>query len=75
MDVSRRVAEHQSKSRKSARFTRAFSHIELVYSVPACNRSTAAKLEFHLKKKSHREKSLIIQQQFTLEQLWNYLFP
>ncbi|MBC2743295.1 MAG: GIY-YIG nuclease family protein [Desulfosarcina sp.] len=44
-DVQRRVHEHKDKGRLSARFTRAFSPVELVYSCCVGAKSLAYRIE------------------------------
>lgn len=55
-NVSRRVSEHNSHTRKSAKYTRAFVSCQLVYSEQFDNRSDASKRESEIKKMTRAKK-------------------
>ena len=54
-DVARRVGEHQS-GRRGAKYLRGRSPFELVYQHAVGDRSTATRVEYHLKKLRRAEK-------------------
>lgn len=72
-DVGRRVAEHDSKGRRSARFTRAFAPVELVYSCCMGAKSPALRAEYRIKRLTRREKALVVAENFSRSKLLNFL--
>lgn len=63
-NLQRRLREHQSKSSKSAKYTRSFDSCKLVYFEKYDTRSKALKREFELKKwKKAKKESLISKNQ------------
>lgn len=59
-DVKRRFSEHRKKDALGAKYTKSHDVLALE-SVWACeNRSLASKLEYHLKKLSHKNKEELI---------------
>jgi putative endonuclease len=59
-NLEKRLKEHRSKKSKSAKYTRYFSSVELVYSEKYPTRSEAMKREWQLKKLSRIKKETII---------------
>ena len=59
-DLEKRMAEHQSKSKKSSKYVRSFSSFELVYKEEYKTRSEAMKREFQIKKWSKSKKEALI---------------
>jgi putative endonuclease len=59
-DLEKRIEEHKSKSSKSAKYTRAFESVELVYSEKYKTRSEAMKREAQLKKWSKAKKEALV---------------
>ena len=60
-NVSRRVSEHNSHTRKSAKYTRSFDNCKLVYSEKFPDRSSALKRESEIKKLTRAQKIQLIQ--------------
>jgi len=59
-DLKRRVAEHKTKSGRSAKYVRYFDSVELVYSEECKSRSEAMKREAQLKSWTKAEKEALI---------------
>lgn len=59
-DISRRLAEHASGSPRGARCTRAFSQLELVFSVNMRSRGLASRVEARIKRMSHSQKETLV---------------
>lgn len=59
-DLERRLAEHCSKSTKSAKYTLTHSALKFEAAWESATRSTASKLEFNLKKLTKAQKESII---------------
>jgi putative endonuclease len=59
-DLQKRLEEHRSKSRKSAKYMRAFDFFILVYSQTCKTRSEALIREAQIKKMTKQEKEKII---------------
>ena len=59
-NLEKRLAEHKSKSVRSAKYLRAFDSFELVYTEKFKTRSEALKREYQLKQLSRRDKELLI---------------
>ncbi len=61
-NLNRRLLEHQSKSPRSAKYTRAFDSLELVYSEEYTTRKDAMQREFQLKKWSKAKKEALVKE-------------
>ena len=72
-DVRRRVGEHDSKGRRSARFTRAFAPVELVYSCSMGAKSLAYRTEYRIKRLPRRKKALVVARNFSKSKLLDFL--
>jgi putative endonuclease len=72
-DVERRVAEHRAGKRKAAACTRPFSSIVLVFQVSVGDRSTAAKIEYRIKKLPKRDKEVIVSSRFDRNELMMFV--
>ena len=59
-NLEKRLGEHKSKSKRSAKYVRYFSSVELVYSETLKTRSEAMKREAELKKWTRNEKEALI---------------
>ena len=59
-NLEKRIKEHQSKSPKSAKYTKYFGSVELVYSESFESRSGAMKREVELKKWTKNKKELLV---------------
>ena len=59
-DISKRLAEHLSKSGRGAKYTRSFSSVELVYQEEYATRSEALKREHQLKQLTKAQKEQLI---------------
>jgi putative endonuclease len=59
-DLDRRFAEHQSQGKKCAKYLRGKAPLQLVFSTPAGDKSTASCLELRLKKCSKRTKEQLV---------------
>ena len=59
-NLEKRLKEHASKSRRSAKYLRRFDSFKLVYQEPQANLSKALKRENEIKRLSHVEKESLI---------------
>ena len=59
-NLEKRLKEHQSKSSKSAKYTRYFDSIQLVYSEKYLTRNEAMKREVQLKKWTKSKKEALV---------------
>jgi putative endonuclease len=59
-DVPRRISEHQSQGRKTARYLRGRAPLALVYTQQAGNYAAALRLEYRIKQLSRQAKLLLI---------------
>ena len=59
-NLEKRLKEHQSKSKKSAKYTRYFDSVELVYSEEHPTRREAVQREIQLKKLTKTKKEKLI---------------
>jgi putative endonuclease len=59
-DLDRRLGEHQARSGRGGRFTRACKSLELVYDCEVGNRSLALKTELRVKNLSKARKELLV---------------
>lgn len=59
-NLEKRILEHQTKSPKSAKYTRYFSSLELVYIENFATRSEAMKREYQLKQWTRAKKNVLI---------------
>ena len=59
-DINRRITEHNS-SAKGARYTKVRRPVSLVYEEACCDRSSALKREYAIKKLSRQEKLKLIE--------------
>lgn len=64
-DLEKRLKEHQSKSPRSAKYLRAFTSVELVYTEAFSTKSEALKREFALKQLTRKQKEALIISQKT----------
>ena len=64
-NLERRVEEHQSKSKKAAKYTRAFASVTLVYSEEVASREEALKREWQIKKMTRQDKDRLIHASLT----------
>jgi putative endonuclease len=70
IDVDRRFAEHQAQGKKSAKYLRGKSPLELVFTTPVgTTKSAATRVELRLKQCSKRTKEQILLGKMTLEAL------
>lgn len=72
-DVPRRVREHGDKGKLSARFTRAFSPVELVYSCCAGSKSLAYRIEYRIKRLPKNKKALLVSRSLPKRKLIEFL--
>ena len=72
-DVARRVAQHCGRGRSSARYTRAFAPVELVYSCRVGQRTLACRVEHRIKRLSRQKKIEVVSGNFSPRQLLNFL--
>ena len=72
-DVQRRFGEHILGDRTAAKYTRAFSSIELVYEIPIGNRSLAAKIEYRIKNLTKQKKEFIISRRLSRDELIRFI--
>jgi len=63
-NLEKRLKEHQTKNSKSAKYTRYFSSLELVYSETFASRKEAVHREVELKKWPRSQKDGLIKEQF-----------
>ena len=63
INLDRRLAEHNSHTTKSAKYTRSFDSCKLVYSESFPDRSTATKREIEIKKMTRESKLKLISTQ------------
>ena len=73
-DLNRRLDEHRSKSKKSAKYTAVHSAIKYEIAWKSNNKSEASKLEYNIKKLSKSQKENLITGFFTLEDLFWHKF-
>jgi len=59
-NLEKRLKEHQSKSGRSAKYTRYFSNLELVYSEECKTRHEAMQREFQIKHWTRKKKDALI---------------
>ena len=59
-NLEKRLKEHQTKKSKSAKYTRYFSNLELVYSEEFATRKEAMQREIQLKKLTKAKKEILI---------------
>jgi putative endonuclease len=72
-DVRRRIKEHKQNGRRSARFTRAFAPVELVYSCRVGAKNLAYRIEYHIKKLPRSKKAIVVANNFSNESLMTFL--
>ena len=72
-DVPRRVREHADQGRRCARFTRAFSPVELVYSCRVGAKRLAYRVEYGIKKLPREKKIMVVSENVSLAKLLAYL--
>lgn len=65
-DLTRRVEEHNSRSSKSAAYTRRRSPVSLVYSEPCNSRAHALRLEYFFKTWNRKQKIAFLESGSTL---------
>lgn len=61
-NLVKRLREHTEKSKRSAKYLRMFSSVELVYQETGLSKSEALKREAELKKRSKKDKERLIGQ-------------
>ncbi|HKB88366.1 MAG TPA: GIY-YIG nuclease family protein [Patescibacteria group bacterium] len=59
-DLEKRINEHKTKSKRAAKYTRAFSSVNLVYSEKYSTRKEAMGREWQLKTWSKKKKEALI---------------
>lgn len=59
-NLTKRLLEHKSKSSRSAKYTRSFENLELVYSEEYSTRKEAMRREFQLKKWTKAKKEALV---------------
>ncbi len=59
-NLEKRLKEHQTKSSKSAKYTRYFSSLELVYSEACTTRREAMQREFQIRHWTRKKKDALI---------------
>ena len=64
-NLEKRLREHQTKGSKSAKYTRYFSKLELVYSEDFTTRHDAMRREFQIKHWSRKKKEALIRGDMT----------
>ena len=62
-DVQRRFKEHLAQDRKTAKYLLAHKPQSLAFSLPVGDRALAAKVEYHFKRLSKKEKEYIVDSQ------------
>ena len=72
-DVARRVGEHASGDKRSAKYTKAFSSIALVYEVLIGSRSLATKIEYRIKRLPRQKKEYIVSRCFKRDELMEFI--
>ena len=72
-DVPRRLAEHAAGSPRGARFTRGFTHLQLVYRACLGDRSLASRVEWRLKKMPRARKEALIRRNPSATELLDLL--
>lgn len=71
--MHRRLAEHCRPGRTAARFTRAFVPEELAYRCRAGSKRLAYRIEYRIKKLPRVKKLEVVEKNFSLSQLLEYL--
>ena len=61
-NLDKRLKEHATKGKKSAKYLRQFNNFELVYSEKVKTRSEALKREAEIKKLTKRQKEFLIKE-------------
>lgn len=69
-DVERRLSEHRSQNKKSAKYFRSKKAVEMVWLHETANRSIASKLEYLIKKMKKREKEELVKNETNLPDLY-----
>jgi len=59
-NIKRRIKEHKDKNPKSAKYTRRFESVELVYTEEYHTRTEAMRREWQIKQLTHKEKEKLI---------------
>jgi putative endonuclease len=72
-DPTRRFEEHQSRSVKAAKYTRACNLLELQYQVKIGAKSQAMRLEYFIKRLPHQLKRTIVAAQLDAVELTEFL--
>jgi len=72
-DVPRRLGEHRSGDRNAAKYTKAFSSIDLVYEILIGSRSLASKIELKIKKLPKQKKEFIVASCFSRDELMKFI--
>ena len=72
-DVPRRLDEHASGGPRSARFTRAFAPVTLVYSCLIGPKRLAHRVEYRLKRLCRENKTAVAKENFSKTELLNLL--
>lgn len=66
-NVLRRFGEHQAQGKLCARYLRGRAPLQLVFTCPAGDRSSASQLEYRLKQLSRADKLALIRGEKTLD--------
>jgi putative endonuclease len=72
-DVQRRMDEHASGGPRSARFTRAFAPVQLVYHCRLGSKRLAYRVEYRLKRLSREKKAVVVAKNFSKTELLTFL--
>ena len=72
-DVERRTAEHLSGNRRSAKYIRFSTSVELVYQVKLGHRRLAARAEYRIKQLTKADKETIVREAFPGPRLLRFL--
>lgn len=72
-DVGRRTDEHQDSGRRAARFTRAFSPVELLYQCRIGSKRQAFQVEYRIKRLTRRQKVQLVAQNLSKSGLLAFL--
>lgn len=59
-DLKRRITEHTTKSKRAAKYTKAFTAVTLMYTEEVETKSAALKREWEIKQLSRKEKDQLI---------------
>jgi putative endonuclease len=72
-DVERRFKEHLAGEEKAAKYTRMAKPLEMAYSLPIGSKDIAARIEYHIKRLSRKEKESLVADAPNLVELLKFL--